>query len=137
MTSTTITRWWLSAVLCSRSRHSVAKATAVSKPKVVKVLSRSLSMVLGTPTTRRPFWCSALAMVSEPSPPMDTSASSSFIAKYCRISPERSTSLVLPSGIFIGKCSGLPRFVVPRMVPPRWEMPRTRSLVRRNTPPSG
>jgi hypothetical protein len=54
MTSTTITRWWLSAVLCSRSRHSVAKATAVSKPKVVKVLSRSLSMVLGTPTTRSP-----------------------------------------------------------------------------------
>jgi hypothetical protein len=31
------------------------KATAVSKPKVVKVLSRSLSMVLGTPTTRSPF----------------------------------------------------------------------------------
>ena len=51
MTSTTITRWWDSAVVCSRSMASTAICTAVSKPKVSSVPERSLSMVLGTPTT--------------------------------------------------------------------------------------
>ena len=54
ITSTTRTRWWDSAVVCSRSMASVAMFTAVSKPKVKSVASRSLSMVLGTPTTRTP-----------------------------------------------------------------------------------
>ena len=49
MTSTTITRWWDSAVVCSRSMASTAICTAVSKPKVSSVPERSLSMVLGTP----------------------------------------------------------------------------------------
>ena len=34
---------------------SVAIVTAVSKPKVMTVPDRSLSMVLGTPTTGMPF----------------------------------------------------------------------------------
>ena len=34
ITSTISTRWWLSAVVCSRSMASVAMLTAVSKPNV-------------------------------------------------------------------------------------------------------
>ena len=34
ITSTISTRWWLSAVVCSRSMASVAMFTAVSKPNV-------------------------------------------------------------------------------------------------------
>ena len=48
-----------------------------------------------------------------------------------------SVTLVVISGIFIGKCKGLPLFVVPRMVPPKCPIPLTFSRVRRNTPPSG
>ena len=51
MTSTTITRSWLSAVVWSRSMASVAICTAVWKPNVTSVPSMSLSIVLGTPTT--------------------------------------------------------------------------------------
>ena len=54
MTSTTITRWWDSAVVWSRSMASTAICTAVSKPKVSSVPDRSLSMVFGTPTTFTP-----------------------------------------------------------------------------------
>ena len=55
MTSTTMTRLWASAVVCRRSRASVAVETAVSKPKVITVAGMSLSMVLGTPTTGSPL----------------------------------------------------------------------------------
>ena len=51
ITSTTITRWWDSAVVCSRSIASVATWRAVSKPKVTSVAARSLSIVFGTPST--------------------------------------------------------------------------------------
>jgi hypothetical protein len=51
MTSTTITRLCDSAVVCRRSIASVAICTAVWKPKVTSVPARSLSIVLGTPTT--------------------------------------------------------------------------------------
>ena len=54
ITSTTITRSWLSAVVCSRSIASVAICTAVSKPNVKSVAERSLSIVFGTPTTCTP-----------------------------------------------------------------------------------
>ena len=43
-----------SAVVCSRSMASVAKATAVSKPKQLVVPTMSLSMVFGTPTSGMP-----------------------------------------------------------------------------------
>jgi hypothetical protein len=63
MTSTTMTR--PAALVCSLSRHSAAKKTAVSKPKGITVPSRSLPMVvgdgllvLGTAMTRTPFFCS-------------------------------------------------------------------------------
>ncbi len=56
MTSTTITRSWLGDVVCRRSMASTQICTAVSKPNVSSVALRSLSMVLGTPTT----WASAV-----------------------------------------------------------------------------
>ena len=43
---------WLLAVVCSRSSASATHATAQSKPKVIAVASRSLSIVFGTPTDR-------------------------------------------------------------------------------------
>ena len=55
ITSTTITRSWLSAVVCSRSMASVAICTAVVNPNVMSVPTMSLSMVFGTPTTGRPM----------------------------------------------------------------------------------
>ena len=61
--------------------HSVAKDTAVSKPNVTTVRLRSLSIVLGTPTMRTPFFARALAMVSEPSPPTATTASMPFASR--------------------------------------------------------
>ncbi len=41
--------------------HSVAKSTAVSNPNVAVVLSRSLSIVFGTPITRSPFSIEVIA----------------------------------------------------------------------------
>jgi len=55
ITSTTMTRPWLSAVEWTLSSASVAVETAVSKPKVACVPPTSLSIVFGTPTTGRPF----------------------------------------------------------------------------------
>ena len=76
----------------SRSMHSVAKPTAVSKPNVWCVLSRSLSIVLGTPMTRSPAWCSRSPIVSDPSPPMVISASIDASRNSCTSSSVRSTS---------------------------------------------
>ena len=53
ITSTIITRLCDSAVVCRRSMASVAICTAVSKPKVMSVPARSLSIVFGTPITGR------------------------------------------------------------------------------------
>ena len=75
MTSTTITRSCDSAVVCRRSMASTQICTAVSKPKVTSVADRSLSIVLGTPTTATPSPCSRLATPSVSSPPMATRAS--------------------------------------------------------------
>src|SRR2546425_106236 len=55
MTSTTMMRWCDSAVVWILSTASVAVCRAVSKPKVISVAERSLSMVLGTPTSFMPF----------------------------------------------------------------------------------
>jgi hypothetical protein len=44
-------RRWLSVVVRSRSTASVTMLTAVSNPKEKSVAIRSLSMVLGMPTT--------------------------------------------------------------------------------------
>ena len=54
MISTTMMRWWLCAVLCSRSIASVAMPSAVSKPNVTSVSATSLSIVLGRVMTLRP-----------------------------------------------------------------------------------
>ena len=49
--STTTIRRWLSVVVRSRSTASVTMLTAVSKPKEKSATIRSLSIVLGMPTT--------------------------------------------------------------------------------------
>ncbi len=98
MTSITMTRPCDSAVECRRSSASVANATAVSKPKVTTVLSRSLSIVFGTPTIRSPFAASAVAMPIEPSPPIAMCASMLWRLKARINSSVRSTSPIVPSG---------------------------------------
>ena len=70
MTSTTMTRLCDSAVVCSRSMASVAICTAVWKPNVKSVAARSLSIVLGTPTTGMPSSASRRATPSVSSPPI-------------------------------------------------------------------
>ena len=75
MTSTIITRLWLSAVVWMRSIASVAMATAVSKPIDWSVPQTSLSIVLGIATIRTPASATLLAACSVPSPPMQMSAS--------------------------------------------------------------
>ncbi len=118
ITSTTITRSWLSAVVCSRSMASVAICTAVLNPNVTSVPTMSLSIVFGTPTIGRPSSaCSRLATDSEPLPPMTMSASRPRSA----IVP--ATSAAPPS-----VSNGLPR-LVPSTVPPRGSVPRIDSMV--------
>ena len=112
ITSTTSTRWWDSAVVCRRSMASIAMLTAVSKPKVKSVPDRSLSMVLGTPTTFTPRSASLVATPRVSSPPIATRASTPSAA---RLSWIRST----PPSIL----NGLVR-LEPRMVPPRGRIPR-------------
>src|SRR4051794_25640564 len=87
--------------------------TAVSKPKVKSVALRSLSMVLGTPTTLTPRSCSLVATPSVSSPPIATSAST-----------PRSARLLLICSTPPSTLNGLVR-EEPRMVPPRGRMPRT------------
>jgi len=120
MTSTTMMRSWLSAVVCSRSMASVAICTAVWKPKVASVPTTSLSMVLGTPTVGSPNSSKSRdATVSEPLPPMTTKEFSSKSRKAC-------CTLATPSGV----SNGPPRRV-PKIVPPFGTIPRT-SLVFNN-----
>ena len=64
-----MTRWWLIAVVWSRSTASVATARAESKPKVTSVAPRSLSIVLGTPIIRIPRPERSRAIERLPSPP--------------------------------------------------------------------
>ena len=75
ITSTTNTLLCDVAVVNTRSIDSVATSTAVSNPNVTVVLSRSLSMVFGTPITRSPASNSRWPMASEPSPPIVINAS--------------------------------------------------------------
>src|SRR5438093_547728 len=104
---------------------SVAVATAVSNPNVATVPPTSLSIVLGTPTTGSPFFHKARTMPSVPSPPIATRASSRFARKESSSSCVRSRSSQEPSGRCTRHLRGLPRFDVPRIVPPRCVMPRT------------
>jgi len=76
ISSTTITRPWLSAVVCSRSITSVAMSQAVLKPKVTSVPQMSLSMVLGRPITFSPSSDSSFAVLWVPLPPSATRQSS-------------------------------------------------------------
>ena len=114
---------------------SVATPTAVSKPNVASVISRSLSIVFGTPTTRSPASDSLRPMVSEPSPPMVIRASTPAARNSPTSSSVRSTVAQLPSGCWTGYAVGSPRLVLPSTVPPRWAMPRTNSRVSVIVPP--
>jgi hypothetical protein len=80
MTSTTMMRWWLWAVLCSRSMASVAMPSAVSKPKVMSVPATSLSMVLGRVMTFSPCCLRRRAFFWVPPPPRQTRQSSLLAA---------------------------------------------------------
>ena len=96
MTSTTMTRSWLSAVVCKRSIASVAICTAVSNPNVTSVAPRSLSIVFGTPTAHTSASLPRrFAAPSVSSPPMTISAST----------PSRSSVAVMqaPDGRVVGR----------------------------------
>ena len=112
ITSTKMTRSWLSAVVWSLSMASVATVTAVSKPKVRSVMATSLSIVLGTPTTSKPRSDISHAHDSVPSPPTAIRAST---ARARRVSVARA----MPSG----RLNGVWR-EVPSTVPPLGNRPR-------------
>ena len=118
ITSTIITRLCDSAVVCSRSMASVAICTAVSKPNVMSVPPRSLSIVFGTPMMGRP--CSPWSRAAAPSvssPPIAIRPVEARASSVARISS--------------GPSSRLNGFVREerRMVPPRGRMPRVDSMV--------
>src|SRR6059058_3723875 len=81
------------------------------------VASRSLSIVLGTPTQLIPASCNCNAVVIEPSPPMMMSASAcaSFRTLRAFSITSAATTARSPAPILATKC---PRFVVPISVPP-------------------
>ena len=54
---------------------SVQICTAVWKPNVISVREMSLSIVLGTPMTGKPFSCKRLTTPIDPSPPIPMIAS--------------------------------------------------------------
>jgi hypothetical protein len=66
ITSTTITRRCDSAVKCRRSMHSVANFTALSKPNVVIVHSRSLSIVFRHADNAQPLFVQIARDVERP-----------------------------------------------------------------------
>ena len=76
MTSVRMIRWWLCAVLWTRSIASVAISVAVAKPKLVSVPQMSLSIVLGRVRTFRPAACRRRAFFAVPPPPITIRPSS-------------------------------------------------------------
>ncbi len=136
MTSTTMIRSCDSAVLCRRSMASVATVTAVSNPNVACVQDRSLSMVFGTPTMGMPLSVKRVAIRKAPSPPMAMRASAPTSRKRRMMSSETSIVTFLPSRS-ARNSKGCPLLTVPRMVPPRWAMPRTLSRVSSMSPSAG
>ena len=83
---------WDIPVVLTLSMHSTATLTAESNPKVKSVLDRSLSMVLGTPTTLIPIFESLSATPRVSFPPMATRQSSSnFLMVWTTFSAPPST----------------------------------------------
>ena len=117
ITSSTIVRPWLAAVVCSRSSASVAQATALSKPNVNAVADRSLSIVLGTPTTGMPYSCSCCAMANEPSPPTQIRPQSPNCSTVV-CTPASSSSGISTRFEMPALAVKRPLFVEPRIVPP-------------------
>ena len=122
ITSTIMTRRWLSAVVRTSPTAQATRATAVSKPNVTSVESRSLSIVFGTPRTRSPPRESCRAVRSEPSPPMTTSAPARFCSSTWRAARSRGSGRTnAPPGP--RRNWKRPLFVEPRIVPPVASMP--------------
>ena len=91
------------AVENSRSMHSEAKLTAVSKPNVDVVLSRSLSIVLGTPIDAQPGLVQAVgdrqrAVAAD----RDQGVDAVRARTARRSSSVRSTSIHVPSACWTG-----------------------------------
>ena len=108
MVSMTMTRRCDSAVVRMRSTASITMLMEVSNPKVKSVQSRSLSMVLGTPTTGN--WKSSYSRFATPrvsSPPIATRAS-----KPSRRNDSRSSAT--DSAFLYGLVRDDPRMVPPR-----------------------
>src|SRR5674476_431380 len=121
----TMIRWWLWAVLWSRSIASVAISSAVANPKVASVRATSLSMVLGSVTTFRPARTRRSAFFWVPPPPRQTSASRPAFRYVSTITGVM--SVTRPSTSIL---CGLSR-LVPRIVPPTVRMPDRAPLSRR------
>src|SRR5690625_368719 len=124
ISSMTITRLWLSAVVWIRSIASVAMCTAVSKPIDRSVPATSLSMVLGMATIRTPVSATFDAACRVPSPPMQISASIRSASSVAR------TASRPPSAV-----CGWYR-AVPSRVPPVSRTPRMSLRVSGCTSPS-
>ena len=119
ITSTTITRSWLSAVVWSRSMASVAICTAVLNPNVKSVAERSLSIVFGTPTRFDAVGAELGGDAERVLAADRRSARRSAHVRACRA--PRAT----PSSVLYGFVRELPR-----IVPPRWSSPRVLAVVR-------
>ena len=122
MTSSTMIRSWLAAVVCRRSSASVAQATALSKPNVKAVAERSLSIVFGTPITGIPNSWNCWAIVSEPSPPTQISPHRPSCSTVMPAAASNSTSICWRSSM-PARATKRPLLVEPRIVPPSVEMP--------------
>ena len=90
-------------------------------------------MVFGTPTIGMPFFRNRVAIRNAPSPPIAISASPPTSVNRRMMSSEMSIVTFLPSRSVMNS-NGWPLLTVPRMVPPRWAMPRTLSRVRSTRP---
>ena len=122
ITSSTMMRSWLAAVVWRRSIASVAQATALSKPNVKAVAERSLSIDLGTPTTGMPCSWNCWATARDPSPPMQISPS---MLSWCmvRSTSGRSSGSSSCRSSIPTRAENRPWLVDPRMVPPRLMIP--------------
>ena len=122
ITSTTMTRLWLVALVCNRSSASITIATAESNPNVIAVASRSLSIVFGTPMQLMPASCSCCAVTIEPSPPITIKVftRSSFKTRRAFSITSAGTMVRSPAPTLATKW---PRLVVPMIVPPRAMIP--------------
>ena len=124
ITSMTIRRLWLSAVVCSRSIASVATWTAVANPMHESVPDRSLSIVFGMPMTGIPSSASRRGAPERPFAPDRDQPVDAEVAQR-RANP---VDAALAEGVRPRCCRG--------WCPPRCRIPWTDSSVSSRTSPS-